>query len=131
MLEAILKIIAKRIFGEQLGQVILANFIAHAQQHTAIAQQPSASPQQEQQLIPFPNQQVVLQKTMFENYICKKCQHNKYHTGEIREVSGLVSKIFNLQTRRFKTVSCDQCGYTEYFERAQSALANVTDLIVR
>lgn len=51
--------------------------------------------------------------------------------GEIREVGGLVSKILNVQNRLFKTVTCSQCGFTEYFERKQSALSNAIDLFVR
>jgi len=136
VLTTLLRMVAKRVLGEQLSQIVLMHMFT-PQQHLPIAASASnttsSNTSAQQQLIPasqhsFPQQQLILHNNP---YSCKKCQHAKYHTGEIREVSGLISKIFNLQTRRFKTVSCDQCGYTEYYERAQSALANVTDLIVR
>jgi predicted nucleic-acid-binding Zn-ribbon protein len=74
----------------------------------------------------FPRQEGVL-----FSYVCPKCQNTTYNVGETREVAGLVSKILNLQVRRFKTVTCTRCGFTEYFERRQSPISNVVDLFVR
>ncbi|KAL0486531.1 hypothetical protein AKO1_001466 [Acrasis kona] len=74
----------------------------------------------------YPNQMSVLNA-----YECKKCKNAKYDLGETREVSGLLSKILNLQTRKFQTVTCTRCGYTEHFERRQSPLSNVMDLFIR
>jgi uncharacterized protein len=61
----------------------------------------------------------------------KHCENNTYMIDEIREVGNFISKVLNVQNRRFKTVTCNKCGYTEYYERSQSILANVLDLVIR
>jgi predicted nucleic-acid-binding Zn-ribbon protein len=45
----------------------------------------------------------------------------------MRTTGGFWSKIFNLQTRKFSTVTCNQCRYTELFQVESSKLGNVFD----
>eukprot|EP01080_Neovahlkampfia_damariscottae_P001895 gene1895-1036_t len=62
---------------------------------------------------------------------CKHCENNTYSIDEIREVGNFISKVLNVQNRRFKTVTCSKCGYTEYYEREQSMISNFLDLVIR
>lgn len=64
-------------------------------------------------------------------YKCERCGGLQYRLGETREVGGLLSKILNLQVRRFLTVTCARCGFTEFFNRRQSIATHALDFIVR
>ncbi|MBL4587479.1 MAG: zinc ribbon domain-containing protein [Flavobacteriales bacterium] len=62
-------------------------------------------------------------------YQCPKCQTRQYTTGEIRTTGGFWSKIFNIQNRKFISISCDNCGYTEFYNKKGSSTAeNILDL---
>lgn len=58
---------------------------------------------------------------------CPKCGNNQYSTSELRATGGFLSKLFDVQTEKFKTVSCDQCGFTEMYKRTTGTLSNVVD----
>lgn len=60
-------------------------------------------------------------------YECPKCGNAHYEVGEMRATGGFWTKIFNIQSRRFSTVTCDRCSYTELFASESSALGNVFD----
>ena len=55
----------------------------------------------------------------------------EYHTGEVRSPSGLWTKIFNVDSNRFHTLTCSGCGFTQMFKTQQSMLANLIDLVIR
>jgi predicted nucleic-acid-binding Zn-ribbon protein len=62
------------------------------------------------------------------NYRCPKCSNGACETGEMRAAGGFWSKIFNVQTRRFSTVTCTHCRYTEIYQADTSMLGNIFDL---
>lgn len=62
---------------------------------------------------------------------CLKCGCESYKEGEIRVCGGFFAKIFNLQTRKFSTITCELCGFTELYERYQNPISNILDIIVR
>jgi len=62
------------------------------------------------------------------NYKCPKCSNTGYETGEFRAPGGFWSKIFDVQGRRFSTVTCSRCKYTEIFKAESSMLGNIFDL---
>eukprot|EP00762_Andalucia_godoyi_P003642 ANDGO_00704.mRNA.1 Uncharacterized protein YpzJ len=64
-------------------------------------------------------------------YHCPKCGYQEYSVDEMREVDGLLTKMLNIQRRKFLTVSCTRCGYTDMFERASSPLSTVVDVVLR
>ncbi len=66
---------------------------------------------------------------MAKGYVCVKCGHNEYKTGEIRTTGGFWSKIFDVQTKRFTTITCKRCGYTELYARNSSTLGNIFDFL--
>jgi predicted nucleic-acid-binding Zn-ribbon protein len=60
-------------------------------------------------------------------YRCQKCGNPRYETGEIRASGGFWSKIFDVQNKRFTTVICTQCRYTEIYQADSSRLGNIFD----
>jgi len=61
------------------------------------------------------------------NYRCPKCSSTECETGELRAAGGFWSKIFDVQSRRFATVTCARCRYTEMYKTDTSMLGNVFD----
>jgi len=59
--------------------------------------------------------------------VCEKCGHEEYDVDQIRATGGMFAKIFDVQNKRFTTVSCEHCGYTEIYRERSSALGNVFD----
>lgn len=62
-----------------------------------------------------------------KKFTCVKCGNQDYEMGEFRAVGGFLSKIFDVQSKRFTTVTCTRCKYTEIFKGKSSALGNVFD----
>ena len=63
-----------------------------------------------------------------ENWICQKCKHKEYEVGEIRVAGSFWTKIFNVQNKKYASVSCLKCSYTEFYkEQPSSRLTNVFD----
>lgn len=62
------------------------------------------------------------------HYRCPKCGNSRYETGELRAAGGFWSKVFDVQHRKFTTVTCGRCRYTEMFQAESSMLSNIFDL---
>ena len=62
------------------------------------------------------------------SYTCPKCGNTSYETDELRATGGFLSKMFDVQSKRFTTVTCTQCKYTELFKASSSMLGNIFDL---
>ena len=56
------------------------------------------------------------------NYTCPKCGNMQYEIGEFRAAGGFLSKVFDVQSKRFSTVTCTRC------RTSSSMLVNVFDL---
>jgi predicted nucleic-acid-binding Zn-ribbon protein len=64
------------------------------------------------------------------NYTCPKCRNSEYETSEFRATGGFWTKIFDVQTKRFTTVTCSRCKYTEIFKAESSKLGHIFDFFV-
>ncbi len=60
-------------------------------------------------------------------FMCAKRQHTECETDEFRATGGNFAKLFDVQNRKFYTVSCAQCGYTEIYKGNTSTLGNICD----
>lgn len=58
---------------------------------------------------------------------CPKCGFREYELDKISATGGGFSKIFDIQNKKFMTVSCKQCGYTEMYKRSTSQMGNILD----
>lgn len=63
------------------------------------------------------------------SYQCPKCGNTQYEMDEIRTTGGAFSKIFDVQNKKFTTVTCSQCRYTELFKGDTSTLGNIFDFL--
>ncbi|MFC2150543.1 zinc ribbon domain-containing protein [Calditrichota bacterium] len=62
------------------------------------------------------------------NYTCPKCGSGSYDVDEFRATGGWLTKLLDIQTKRFTTVSCSNCKYTEIYKAESSMLGNIFDL---
>ena len=60
-------------------------------------------------------------------YKCPKCENTTYEIGEMRATGGTLSKIFDVQNKKFSSVTCQKCTYTEFYKTKTSALSNIFD----
>ena len=62
-----------------------------------------------------------------QNWQCLKCGNEEFDTGEFRATGGRLAKIFDVQNRKFTTVACTRCHYTEIYRADSSTVMNVFD----
>jgi predicted nucleic-acid-binding Zn-ribbon protein len=46
---------------------------------------------------------------------------------EFQATGGTFTKLFNIQSKRFTTISCTRCHYTEIYKTKSSQFGNVVD----
>ena len=61
------------------------------------------------------------------SYRCTKCGNTQYETDEFRATGGFFAKVFDVQNKKFTTVTCTRCKYTEIFKTDSSTLGNIFD----
>lgn len=64
-----------------------------------------------------------------EKYVCPKCGNTEYETDEFRATGGAFSKIFDVQNKKFTTITCTRCKYSELYKSSTSSLANIFDFL--
>jgi predicted nucleic-acid-binding Zn-ribbon protein len=64
-------------------------------------------------------------------YRCPKCGHETCETSEFRATGGFLTKVFDIQSKRFTTVICGRCRYTELYQADQSTLGSIFDFFTR
>ena len=62
-----------------------------------------------------------------DKWQCPKCNHTEFETGQFAATGGGFTKIFDVQNKKFTTVSCCQCSYTEIYKANTSMLGNIFD----
>jgi len=58
---------------------------------------------------------------------CPKCKNTDCETGQFRATGGFLSKVVDVQSKRFSTVTCTRCKYTEIYRADTSMLGNIFD----
>ena len=66
---------------------------------------------------------------MRQGYSCPKCGNAAFESSEMRATGGFFTKIFDIQTKRFTTVTCTRCRYTELYKTDSSTLGNIFDFL--
>ena len=64
-------------------------------------------------------------------YVCPKCGCTDYEADQFQATGGNFAKIFDVQNKKFITVSCSRCGYTELYRSQTSAGWNVLDFLFK
>ena len=63
-------------------------------------------------------------------YICPKCGCHEYAADRLQATGGNFAKLFDVQNKKFTTVSCCNCGYTELYRADTSTGWNVLDFLL-
>ena len=63
-------------------------------------------------------------------YICPKCGCEQYEADQFQATGGNFAKLFDVQNKRFTTVSCCNCGYTELYRQVGSTGMDVLDFLM-
>lgn len=63
-------------------------------------------------------------------YNCPKCNHTQFETDTISATGGGLSRFLDIQNRRFISISCSSCGYTEFYKKQKgSTLESIFDAL--
>jgi predicted nucleic-acid-binding Zn-ribbon protein len=65
-----------------------------------------------------------------QQFVCPKCGGNGFESDQFRATGGNFAKLVNVQNKRFITVSCTTCGYTELYRAETSTGMNVLDFLI-
>jgi len=61
------------------------------------------------------------------NYTCPKCRNKTYKIGQMRATGGFFSKIFDIQTEKYTSGTCERCKYTEFYKASTKVLSTIFD----
>ena len=62
---------------------------------------------------------------------CPKCNRQGAEVGQFAATGGgFFSKIFDIQNKKFSTVSCKHCHFTEVYKVKASKLGDVFDFLI-
>lgn len=59
---------------------------------------------------------------------CVKCGHTEVEEGTLSATGSGFSKIFDLQHNNFTTITCKNCGYTEFYKVDKNRTTDIVDL---
>ena len=65
-----------------------------------------------------------------QRYRCPKCWCMEYESDQFQATGGNFAKIFDVQNKKFITISCTNCGYTEIYRNQTSTGWNVLDFLI-
>jgi len=63
-------------------------------------------------------------------YVCVKCGNTHYEKDQFQATGGSFAKLFDIQNKKFITVSCTQCGYTEIYRTPEDTGMNILDFLM-
>lgn len=63
-------------------------------------------------------------------YTCPKCGCTEFEHGQFQATGGQIAKLLDVQNKKFITVSCRQCGYTELYKADTGMGWNILDLFL-
>ena len=63
-------------------------------------------------------------------YVCPKCGCTQYESDQFQATGGNLAKFFDVQNKKFITISCTRCGFTELYRSETSTGSNVLDFLI-
>lgn len=58
---------------------------------------------------------------------CIKCGNDEFEKDQFQATGGNFAKIFDVQNKKFITISCVKCGYTEIYKTITDNTMNIID----
>ena len=65
-----------------------------------------------------------------ERWKCPKCENEEYEKDQFQATGGNFARVFDVQNKKFITISCTQCGYTELYKTGTTAGMNIFDFLM-
>ncbi|MGM9649586.1 MAG: zinc ribbon domain-containing protein [Butyricicoccaceae bacterium] len=65
-----------------------------------------------------------------KQYECPKCGCRQYTADQMQATGGNFAKIFDIQNKKFTMISCNRCGYTEFYRKANSDGWDILDFLM-
>lgn len=65
-----------------------------------------------------------------KQYICPKCGCTQYESDQFQATGGNFARMFDIQNKRFTTISCSRCGYTELYKKASDDAMDILDFLI-
>ncbi|KGE71101.1 zinc ribbon domain-containing protein [Spirochaeta lutea] len=66
---------------------------------------------------------------MDRGWTCPKCGCQEYDLDQFQATGGTFAKLFDVQNKKFRTVSCADCGFTEIYRSKTSGASNIFDFL--
>lgn len=63
-------------------------------------------------------------------YVCPKCGNIHYVSDQFQATGGNFAKLFDIQNKKFITVSCTSCGYTELYRGETDSGMDILDFLM-
>ena len=63
-------------------------------------------------------------------YVCPKCGCQQFESDQFQATGGNFAKLFDVQNKKFITISCCQCGYTELYKSMGSTGWDILEFLV-
>lgn len=67
--------------------------------------------------------------TFNHSFSCMKCKNTSYEQGQFQATGNTLSKLFDVQTEKFITITCTKCSFTEIYKSTSSTGENITDFL--
>lgn len=65
-----------------------------------------------------------------KQYVCAKCGNQSFESDQFQATGGNFAKIFDVQNKKFITISCTRCGYTELYKSTSDSGWNILDFLM-
>lgn len=65
-----------------------------------------------------------------KQYVCVKCGSTEFESDQFQATGGNFAKIFDVQNKKFITISCKKCGYTELYKKNTDDAWNILDFLM-
>lgn len=65
-----------------------------------------------------------------KQYVCPKCGCLEYDHDQLQATGGNFAKIFDIQNKKYITISCVKCGYTEFYKQQNDMGWDVLDFLI-
>ena len=71
-----------------------------------------------------------MEPTRTIGYICPKCGCRTYEHDQFQATGGNFAKLFDIQNKKFYTITCTRCGYTELYKEMSDGAMDVLDFLI-
>ncbi len=64
-----------------------------------------------------------------KKYVCPKCDCQEFESDQFQATGGNFAKLFDIQNKKFITISCKKCGHTELYKADTDSGWDILDFL--